>query len=48
MGTGELSGLPDEMLSGLPVMDHPGPVGGYSGMFWVGMCRPGLQVWTPF
>ena len=22
--------------------------GGYSGIFWVGMCRPGLQIWTPF
>ena len=22
--------------------------GGDLGMFWVGMCRPGLQIWTRF
>ena len=22
--------------------------GGYSSRFWVGVCRPGLQMWTPF
>ena len=22
--------------------------GGYLGIFWVGMCRPGLQIGTPF
>ena len=25
-----------------------GPVGGYLGIFWVGMYRPGLQIGTPF
>ena len=24
------------------------PGGGYSGIFWVGMFRSGLQIWTPF
>ena len=24
---------------------HPG---GHLGIFWVGMCRPGLQIGTPF
>ena len=26
---------------------HPGG-GGHLGIFWVGMCRPGLQIGTPF
>ena len=25
---------------------HPG--GGHLGIFWVGMCRPGLQIGSPF
>ena len=25
-----------------------GPPGGHLGIFWVGMCRPGLQIGTPF
>ena len=25
-----------------------GPRGGHLGIFWVGMCRPGLQISTPF
>ena len=24
------------------------PRGGHLGIFWVGMCRPGLQIGTPF
>ena len=24
------------------------PGGGHMGIFWVGMCRPGLQIGTPF
>ena len=24
------------------------PEGGHLGIFWVGMCRPGLQIGTPF
>ena len=24
------------------------PPGGHLGIFWVGMCRPGLQIGTPF
>ena len=30
------------------VQEPRGGGGGYSGIFWVGMCRPGLQIWTPF
>ena len=26
----------------------PGGGGGHLGIFWVGMCRPGLQIGTPF
>ena len=26
----------------------PPPGGGELGIFWVGMCRPGLQIGTPF
>ena len=26
----------------------PGGGGGHLGIFWVGMCRPGLQIDTPF
>ena len=25
-----------------------GGFSGISGMFWVGMCHPDLQIWTPF
>ena len=25
-----------------------GPGGGHLGIFWVGMCRPGFQIGTPF
>ena len=32
--------------SGLQV-DGPGG-GGHLGIFWVGICRPGLQIGTPF
>ena len=28
------------------VLSPPG--GGHLGIFWVGMCRPGLQIGTPF
>ena len=27
---------------------HFPPGGGHLGIFWVGMCRPGLQIGTPF
>ena len=26
----------------------PGARGGHLGIFWVGMCRPGLQIGIPF
>ena len=29
------------------VRPHPGG-GGHLGTFWAGMCRPGLQIGTPF
>ena len=29
-------------------IDNPGGVGGTWVFFWAGMCRPGLQIGTPF
>ena len=34
--------------SRLLVLASPGGGGGHVGIFWVGMCRPGLQIGTPF
>ena len=31
----------------LNTVEPPGG-GGHLGIFWVGMCRPGLQIGTPF
>ena len=30
------------------LMLNPPGGGGHLGIFWVGMCRPGLQIGTPF
>ena len=32
----------------LNLQNTPGEGGGHLGIFWVGMCRPGLQIGTPF
>ena len=36
-------------MKGREVILQPGdPGGGHLGILWVGMCRPGLQIGTPF
>ena len=41
--------FPSMSLSKLPnFADWWSPGGGHLGIFWVGMCRPGLQIGTPF
>ena len=30
------------------LITHPGGGGEHLGIFWVGVCRPGLQIGTPF
>ena len=35
-------------VDGFRTFHAPAPRGGHLGIFWVGMCRPGLQIGTPF
>ena len=37
-----------ESTSVFPALHTPGGGGGHLGIFWVGMCRPGIQIGTPF
>ena len=57
-GGGRKETLADKPLGFLPFFPTPSPLfylfhfspggGGDSGIFWVGMCRPGLQIGTSF
>ena len=46
-GVGGLEGYEIGLLDSC-VFSDPESKAGYSSRFWVGVCRPGLQIWTPF
>ena len=46
--TGKLSATTTAIADYLAYTPPRGGGGGHLGIFWVGMCRPGLQIGTPF